>query len=77
MESSPKPWFGRKKFGWGWSPASWQGWLVLTGYVVAIQGVIHLFPPKMEHTDFIVGVAVATAILLIVVAWKGESRKGR
>lgn len=23
-----KVWFGKKKIGWGWRPASWQGWLV-------------------------------------------------
>ncbi len=24
-----KPWFKAKKYGWGWQPSSWQGWLVL------------------------------------------------
>lgn len=77
MESPSKPWFGSKKFGWGWGPASWQGWLVLAGYMVAIQGLIHLFPPRIHHTDFMVGVALATAILLAVMVWKGGSRKER
>ena len=31
-----KPWFGRKRSGIGWSPASWQGWLVIALVVAAI-----------------------------------------
>ncbi len=23
-----KVWFKRKLYGWGWTPATWQGWLV-------------------------------------------------
>lgn len=26
-------WFKRKWYGWGWYPASWQGWLVTVAYV--------------------------------------------
>jgi hypothetical protein len=22
-----KPWFGPKRFGWGWTPITWEGWL--------------------------------------------------
>jgi hypothetical protein len=75
MKSSPKPWFGRKKFGWGWGPASWQGWLVVTAYVAFIQVTSHLFPPKIHHTDFMIGLATATVILLAVLVWKSERRK--
>lgn len=31
-----EPWFGPKRYvGWGWAPASWQGWLA-TGLMVAL-----------------------------------------
>ena len=29
-------WFKRKLYGWGWVPATWQGALVVLGYLVAI-----------------------------------------
>ncbi|MBP9756972.1 MAG: hypothetical protein KBD06_00040 [Candidatus Pacebacteria bacterium] len=29
-------WFKRRRFGWGWEPATWQGWLVLAAYIVAV-----------------------------------------
>ena len=32
-------WFGRKRFGWGWSPCSWEGWL-LTALVVLVIMVL-------------------------------------
>jgi hypothetical protein len=31
-----RPWFGPKRyFGWGWTPISWQGWLVSALFLVA------------------------------------------
>ena len=33
-----EPWFGPKKYvGWGWAPASWQGWIataLMVGLVI-------------------------------------------
>lgn len=30
-------WFGPRDHGWGWTPASWQGWLVtLAGLIVIV-----------------------------------------
>ncbi len=37
-----KPWFGRKRSGIGWRPASWQGWLVTVLVVTAIVLVTQL-----------------------------------
>ncbi len=31
-----KLWFTAKKYGWGWQPSSWQGWLVVLGYGIGI-----------------------------------------
>jgi len=32
-----KPWFGPKRyFGWGWSPASWEGWVVSGAALVLV-----------------------------------------
>lgn len=29
-------WFKRKLFGWGWTPATWQGWLVTLFFIAAV-----------------------------------------
>jgi hypothetical protein len=31
-----RPWFGPKRFGWGYRPQTWQGWLVTALSVVAV-----------------------------------------
>ena len=35
MKKSKNYWFKAKNYGWGWYPASWQGWVVLAGFVLA------------------------------------------
>ena len=30
-----QPWFGPKRYGWGLTPISWQGWLLTGAYVAA------------------------------------------
>jgi hypothetical protein len=37
IQDNPKKlWFKRKLYGWGWTPATWQGWLTIGIYVVLI-----------------------------------------
>ena len=37
MRNNPeKNWFKRKLYGWGWTPARWQGGVVIGVYVVAL-----------------------------------------
>lgn len=42
-----KLWFRRKTYGWGWTPITWQGWLV-TGVVVVIPLLIKYTTKLME-----------------------------
>lgn len=39
-------WFGPKRWGWGWSPASWQGWAVTLAFGVLGQLVKRLSPRR-------------------------------
>jgi hypothetical protein len=33
-------WFKRKLYGWGWTPATWQGWVVMAiGLAIVFAGV--------------------------------------
>ncbi len=38
-------WFGPKSFGWGWTPVTWEGWVVVLGIVVVIAAIGHRFRP--------------------------------
>ncbi len=65
------PWFVRKTYGYGWTPATWQGWACIAFYVgAAIAGAFWLIPDSSE------GVPVAylaylflISVDLVLVSW--------
>ncbi|MDN5759837.1 MAG: hypothetical protein L0H59_15145 [Tomitella sp.] len=54
-------WFGPKTIGWGWSPRSWQGWLI-TGVFVALT---------IASAVVFSGAAVPIAIAVLAVLFIG------
>ena len=40
-----KPWFGAKRYGYGLSPVSWEGWAVTAVWVAAMAGCARLLAP--------------------------------
>ena len=69
-------WFKAKLYGWGWTPATWQGWLIIVAYVVAVT----LFALTIDENSsarevsftFILPVALFTAILIRICYQTGE-----
>jgi len=39
-----KLWFKSKTFGWRWTPATWEGWVIVIGYagVIALAAFVFL-----------------------------------
>ena len=72
-----RPWFKAKTYGWGWTPATWQGWVVMLIYVGAIgaSAFICLFPKPTTAgwTGYASTIAVATVLLIVVCFKKGET----
>jgi uncharacterized membrane protein YhaH (DUF805 family) len=33
-------WFKAKLYGWGWTPATWHGWLVVLVYIALIMALV-------------------------------------
>ncbi len=31
-------WFKRRRYGWGWTPVTWQGWLTIIAFVAIVVG---------------------------------------
>lgn len=70
-------WFRAKVYGWGWTPAKWQGWLVLAVYVAGV----FLFASTIDDDSlgkevvftFILPVALLTAAM-IRVCWRTGER---
>ena len=59
------PWFGRKRFGWGLRPISWQGWLLTIAFV-AIVLALDATLASSQSWLFATLVAVVTALFLLV-----------
>ena len=71
-EQKPVYWFPAKRSGWGWGfPATWQGWMVMVVYILAIVAAAitlqttHLFL-------YIIGVMVLSGLFITICFAKGE-----
>lgn len=74
----PKYWFPAKTYGWGWGPpATWQGWLVLGGFIALVSVASVAFPPGRNTPAFVASIVVLTAAMIVVCLWKGEPPRWR
>ena len=70
-------WFKRKLYGWGWTPARWQGWVVILVYVILFVKIFTGID-KNSHSvsDTLINMAlpflVSTTILLFICYKTGE-----
>lgn len=72
-------WFKRKVFGWGWTPAKWQGWIVVAAYMVILFMLAFTVDEGAEFGDLIftfLGPLVLSTFVLFWIAYKkGEKPK--
>ena len=68
-----KKWFQRKAYGWGWVPATWQGWMVIGFYgVFLVWDFIRLDAVSHSTSDTVrpyVIDAIGAAIILIIICF--------
>ncbi len=73
-------WFKAKLYGWGWTPAKWQGWLTISLYIILI---FMIAINKEENTPgnsdsgsnfltFALPIIILTIILISIAYKKGE-----
>lgn len=73
MSARPPYWFPLKRYGYGWGlPVCWQGWAVVAVYSVLAVAVIVVFAPKQFPLTFAVYLVALTAVLIVIIAVKGE-----
>jgi hypothetical protein len=75
-DNPQKLWFKRKLFGWGWTPVTWQGWLVTLTYALlvflcALTIDQHSSMREVALT-FILPVIILTSIFIRIALKKGE-----
>lgn len=71
-------WFKQKRFGWGWTPVKWQGWLTIGVYVALLftaTKTIDESAPNDVPVTFLALVILLTAALFVVAYKKGEKPK--
>ncbi|MGF6709311.1 hypothetical protein QFZ41_000275 [Luteibacter sp. W1I16] len=77
MDTQKTYWFGRKRFGWGNGPRSWQEWLASALYVALLIGLRQLSPEILDHRVFLAISIALTVAFLGLIAWKCERRAPR
>ena len=67
-------WFKRKLYGWGWTPATWQGWVVLIFFLaLTVLNAVRLDSDSHSASDALINFVPETfvlVLLLIAVCWK-------
>jgi len=66
-------WFKAKNYGWGWYPSSWQGWLILLIYTLALMWNVS----QPEKYLYFVRILVATLVLIFICYKTGERPEWR
>ncbi|MCA9357082.1 hypothetical protein H6784_04425 [Candidatus Nomurabacteria bacterium] len=72
-------WFKRKLYGFGWTPAKREGWIVLGLYLAFVLGLIFFVPVELREVkpiiNIVLPVLIATLIFIIIAYRTGESLK--
>lgn len=73
-----KIWFVRKRYGWGWTPATWEGWSVMLIYFILTvllfrRANIASYSENDAQMSFLLPFILLTTLLLVVTYWRGES----
>jgi uncharacterized membrane protein YhaH (DUF805 family) len=86
LKDNPKGyWFKAKLYGWGWTPAKWQGWCVLLVYVALLITLVigreKDIPGNPDSGSnfltFALPIIVLTALLIFICYKKGEEPRWR
>jgi len=66
-------WFRAKRYGWGWTPSTWQGWLVIGVYfALAATGVAMVAHQMLTLQAHFAYIAILTLALTGLCWLKGE-----
>lgn len=71
-------WFKAKNYGYGWYPATWQGWTVLLVWVALFAGIVSslnlLYPTGWLAPILSVLIGSLLTAALIAISWKMGER---
>jgi len=58
-------WFKRKIYGWGWTPVTWQGWLITILYVVFVTAFALTIDENSPTREIIFTFVLPTVLLTL------------
>ncbi|HQK63572.1 MAG TPA: hypothetical protein PLF16_00305 [Candidatus Staskawiczbacteria bacterium] len=69
-----KIWFKAKRYGFGWYPATWEGWLTILIWVVLFAASTIIFEMNVEEflNWHLIFVFIITVLLVYISYKKGE-----
>ncbi len=75
-DNPEKKWFRAKLFGWGWTPARWQGWLTIIIFagLIGFNSALSLHDVQVEGVDrkFVIITILLIAALIFICIKTGE-----
>lgn len=73
-----RPWFKNKSYGYGWFPATWEGWLITVGFIIAVIGnSLNIKNDQQALTVFLPETILMTVLLLVIAYLTGEKPRWR
>jgi hypothetical protein len=66
-----KLWFKKKKIGYGWQPASKEGWIVTIVFIISIINAAMKYADS-NQTMLLVSIVVLTSIFMLIAYKTGE-----
>jgi len=72
-------WFKAKTYGYGWCPATWQGWLIILVYLIVFVALAYIFETNIGKylVLYLISVFISTGLLIYISYKKGEPAKWR
>lgn len=81
MDKTRKYWFKRRRYGYGWVPATYEGWLVMAIYAVLVAVVVAAYATTpLENRStlvFLVGLLTVTLCMICIAIAKGPQPRWR
>ena len=77
MAGEKRYWFGRKQFGWGYGPRTWEGWLTSAVFVLLIVTMPRYVETRFGHQAMIAASVGLIVIFFVVFFWKLERSRPR
>lgn len=82
MKAKPRYWFKAKSYGWGWYPATWQGWFILLGYIAIVVWLASDMDREINSAfdmllGFLVSLVFLTSTLILICYQTGEPPRWR